>query len=171
MQLLFDNTTGLLKTVSVTSGGFVEATKTLTKASADFDDDFAVGDMVTISGTTHNNGTFTVTAVAANTITFSEALVDETSNAELNTHYYGDWSNVVRFEKLIGTINASQDCTLYVVQSQFGVVEDIVSTTAVTGGAASSFEIAIFAPFARMRILNGGTDQTALRAFLNGRMS
>lgn len=82
--------TSLYNVATATAGNgmtFDAATKTITWAGTgnSFEDEgFVVGDSLTITLSTSNNGTFTVTVVADNVITVSEALVNEVASITAN---------------------------------------------------------------------------------------
>jgi hypothetical protein len=60
---------------------FTAATKIISQAGATFTDHFETGDSIVITGTTNNNGTFTITNVAATEITVSETVVNENNTS------------------------------------------------------------------------------------------
>jgi hypothetical protein len=174
----------LLKYLAPQSGTFEHDDKSLTKSGATFSSTFAVGDKIVIAGTTYNNGTFTVAAITAEKITFSEAITDETSNATLSGEYISSWTDIKRFVKLVGTVNAAQAAILYVDQSNDpegsvkGVTPagpsnvDYTTQLTVTASTALSFSIETVGLWARIRVqLNAATDFTIHRSYLNGRLT
>ncbi len=134
---------------------------------------FVAGEYVFVSGCAEsgNNGTKTLEAVAADLLTVTETTTTEAAGAAvvINEFYHGDWKPIRPFAWLTGTINASQNCTLYVDQSRNGVNVDATNSISVTGGTGEAWKYAVVVSgFARIRILNGGTDQTSMRCILNG---
>ncbi len=77
------DTPGNYPTGAVTTGtialDYDAATSTITRASGSFvTDGFVIGQTITVSNSTRNDGTYTITNVVALTLTVSEALVNET---------------------------------------------------------------------------------------------
>mgnify|MGYP001470666208 CR=1 FL=1 len=137
---------------------------------------FAEGEKITITGAAQsgNNTTFTIVSVAANKLIVSETVTAESAGASvvINEHYYGTWQPMRDFRFLTGTIYASQICTVYIDQSRDGTNIDYTDYFTMAAGAYESWRFdAVVSGYARMRILNGGTDQTSLRAILNGRVN
>jgi hypothetical protein len=62
---------------------FVASTHKITKAGATFTSHFSTGDTLVVTGTTLNNGTFTLSNVANTELTVSQALVNENSTSAL----------------------------------------------------------------------------------------
>lgn len=60
---------------------FVAATSKITKAGATFTSHYSTGDSLVVTGSTSNNGTFTITNVTATEITVSETLVNESNTS------------------------------------------------------------------------------------------
>ncbi|QII11243.1 hypothetical protein KsCSTR_18640 [Candidatus Kuenenia stuttgartiensis] len=85
--------------------------------------------------------------------------------------YIGVAKDALPFRNISGTLYSDQNCTLYIEQSQDGENWDYSSSFAVTGGTGTGFVVDVLATFARMRIVNGATPQTTLRAFMNGRVN
>lgn len=54
---------------------------TITKAGATFTSHYSIGDSLVVTGTTSNNGTYTITNVAATIITVSETLTNESNTS------------------------------------------------------------------------------------------
>lgn len=64
---------------------FTAATKIINSVAGNFDvNALCVGRKFTVSGSASNDGTYTVTAITANNITVSEALVDEAAGASVS---------------------------------------------------------------------------------------
>ncbi len=75
-----DTTNGA--TITGTTIAFVNATSTITDSGNGFvTAQFEVGQTITVSGTASNDGDYTLTAVAAGTLTVSEAVVDESAGS------------------------------------------------------------------------------------------
>jgi hypothetical protein len=174
----------LLKYLAPQSAAFDHDAKTLTKAGSTFSSTFEVGDKIVIAGTSNNNGTFTVTAITATVITFSEHITDETSNCTLSGEYISPWTDIKRFVKLIGTVNCDQAAILYVDQSNDpeGSVKgaapagpsnvDYTTQLTVVASTALSFSIETVGLWARIRVqLNAATAFTIHRSYLNGRLT
>lgn len=137
---------------------------------------FAAGEVISVSGAAEsaNNSTFTLVTVAADLLTVTETTTTEVAGASvvINEYLYGTWKETRDFRYLTGTINASQPCTLYIDQSRDGVNTDHTDTIVVGAGVAESWNFAnVVSGFARVRILNGGTDQTSMRCILYGRVN
>lgn len=161
--------------------------QTFTSAAVTVDDDprtyaatnigastFTAGEYISVSGCSEsaNNGTKTLVTVADNLLTVSEVTATEVAGASvvIDEFYYGEWRLARPFAYLVGTINASQACTLYIDQSRDGVNTDHTDTIVVGAGVAESWQYAVVVSgYARFRILNGGTDQTSMRCILNGK--
>jgi hypothetical protein len=131
------------------------------------------GEKFTISGAgqTGNNRTFTALTVTANKIVVEEAVAAESPGASvvLNEEYIGSFKDVSHFTDLMGSIAASQNCTAYVDFSNDKENVDYTATVSVTGGTPAKISEAVVGYYARLRVRNGGTNQTALRANLNGK--
>lgn len=135
---------------------------------------FTAGEKITVSGAAEsgNNTTFTIVTVAAGKLVVSETVTAESAGASvvIKEHYYGTYQSSRDFKYLTGTITSSQACTLYIDQSRDGTNTDYTDTIAVSAATAESWRLdVVVSGFARMRILNGTTDQTTMRAILNGR--
>ncbi len=138
---------------------------------------FTAGEYITVSGASENdnNNTFLISTVAAGKLVIaSPSVAAESAGASvvINEHYYGAWQSTRDFRYLTGTIYTSQACTLYIDQSRDGVNIDYTDTIAV---GAATYEAWVYdvlvSGYARMRIFNGGTDQTSVRAILNGQVN
>lgn len=138
---------------------------------------FTAGEYISVTGAaeTNNNVEFLISTVAAGKLVIaSPSVTAEAAGATvvINESYYGNWVSCRDFKYLVGTIYASQACTLYIDQSRDGVNVDHTDTIAVGAGTLDGFEYeVVVSGSARMRILNGGTDQTAVRIILNGRVN
>lgn len=118
-----------------------------------------------------NNRTFTARTVTADKIVVVELVTAESTGATvtLNEEYIGAWKRVSNMTDIVGTITTSHNCTVLIDFSQDEVNVDHSVSIAVTGGTSQKINEAVVAPFARLRILNGGTNQTTLRVSINGR--
>ena len=116
---------------------FANATSIINSVAGDFDIlALCVGRKFTVSGSGSNDGTYTVTAIDANNITVSEALVNEGAGASIsfatvddliwdaldqananNLGGYNDWRNPNRFELFsltdTGNCNPAIDTTVF----------------------------------------------------------
>jgi hypothetical protein len=136
-------------------------------------DTVEAGEKFTISGAgqTGNNRTFTAVTVSANKIVVEETVAAESpgSSVVLNEEYIGSFKDVSHFSDLMGSIAASQNCTGYVDFSNDKENVDYTATVNVTGGTPAKISEGVVAYYARLRVRNGGTSQTSLRANLNGK--
>jgi hypothetical protein len=74
-----------------------------------------------------------------------------------------------REDSIVGMVFADQVGTLHIEQSMNGTNWDIDTTYAVTASDGKGFSEAIYAPFVRVRYVNGATPQGAFR--LSARLS
>ena len=159
----------LLQTVTQAEMAWAETGSIVSSATGGLNA-FAAGETVVGSGTSDNNGTFTVSSVtSANALVVAEALTDEAAGAgTLTQQVTSQFFDTSRFESLKGTINASQDCTVYIEQSQDN--STVVHTTeiAVQAGITAIIDVPVYAPKCRVRILNGATSQTTFKLYVNG---
>ena len=138
---------------------------------------FTAGEYITVSGASENdnNNTFLISTVAAGKLVIaSPSVAAESAGASvvINEHYYGTWQSCRDFKYLTGTIYTSQACTVYIDQSRDGINVDHTDVIAVGAATYEAFEYSILVSgYARIRILNGGTDQTSVRCILNGRVN
>ncbi len=131
------------------------------------------GEKFTISGASEpgNNRTFTAVTVADDKIVVAETVTAESAGAAvvLNEEYVGSFKDVSHFTDLVGSIAASQACTGFVDFSNDKENVDYTASTNVTGGTPAKISEGVVGYFARLRVRNGGTNQTSLRANLNGK--
>lgn len=126
---------------------------------------------ITIAGPAQagNNRTFTIVSATANKIIVSETVTAESAGASvtINGEYISDWKQAFDLSEIVGAINASQNCTAYL---EFGnkKTADFTITIVVVAGVAEAIEQKVLGMYVRFRILNGGTDQTTMSAFING---
>jgi hypothetical protein len=66
-------------------------------------------------------------------------------------------------ERITGLVFADQVGTLYIEQSSDGQNWDLSTDYAVTASDGKGFSEELVAPYARVRFVNGGTDQGAFR--------
>lgn len=130
------------------------------------------GERFTISGAAQsgNNRTFTAVSVTANKIIVAEAVTAESAGSAvtLNEEFIGDWKDVAHLTTLVGTVNASQNCTVYLDFSSDKTSVDYTATTSITGGTPAKISEAVVGFYVRLRVKNGGTNQTALRVNISG---
>lgn len=131
------------------------------------------GELFRIAGAAQggNNRTFTAVTVTANKIVVAEAVTAESTGATvtLNEEFIGAWKRVNHMTDIVGTLTTSHNCTVLIDLSQDGVNVDHSVSISVTGGTSQRINEVIAAAFVRLRVLNGGTNQTTLRATINGR--
>lgn len=130
------------------------------------------GGKFTISGAAQsgNNRTFTAVSVTANKIIVAETVTAEAAGASvtLNEEFICNWRDVAHFANLVGTVNTSHNCTVYLDFSNDKISVDYTSPTNITGGTPAKISEAVMGFYARLRVKNGGTSQTALRVNING---
>ncbi len=83
--------------------------------------------------------------------------------------YTGAAKTCGAYGRIVGSIYSDQAGTAYIEQSQDGANWDISQSVAITAATAANFSIEVQAPNCRLRIVNGATAQTVLRAYMNGR--
>ena len=72
--------------------------------------------------------------------------------------------------RICGTVYSDVSGTLYVEQSGDGLSWDVIDTVSVAGGTGAKFSYEKVAQHARVRYVNGGTDQTVLRLYIYKRI-
>lgn len=131
------------------------------------------GECFRISGASEgaNNRTFTAKEVTANKIIVEEPVAAESpgSSVTLNEEYIGDWFDTYHLTDVVGTINTSHNCTVFIDYSQNRANADHSVSIAVTGGTSLKINDVVAAPSARLRVLNGGTNQTTMRVAAYGK--
>jgi hypothetical protein len=172
-----DHVTELLQYFTSSAVTFATADNSI--AATGIGSGFTAGDKIVISGAAEsgNNATFTIVTVASGKLVVSETVTAEspTATVVINQEYQGNWAKCDQCAKIVGTVNCSGNAVVLVDQSQDKVNVDYTSTTdantsyAVTGGTPFAFEVSVVNKNARLRIRNNGADQTAMRAYLNGR--
>ena len=68
--------------------------------------------------------------------------------------------------RIAGTVFSDVGGTLYVEQSGDGLSWDVVDTVSVSGGTGAKFSYEKVTPHARVRYVNGGTDQRVFRLYV-----
>ena len=148
-----------------------QADKTFT--AANIGSGLTAGEKIVIAGAgqSASNGTFTLVTVAAGAITVHEAIgTDETATITINQEYQSAWIDVRKWAKLTGSINSSGNAYVYIDQSADGYNTDYTTTRTITGGTADAWSIETVLPYVRMRVRTNAADQTAMRAYLYGRI-
>ncbi len=129
------------------------------------------GTKIVISGAAqaNNNTTFTIVSATANKIIVSETVTAEAAGAtvEINEEYQSGWKQAFPFSKIVGVINASQNCTAYLDFSR-DKSTDYTETINVAGGVPQTIDETVVAHYVQFRLRNAGTDQTTMMAFING---
>lgn len=161
-----------LQYISVANGVFATADNSV--AVATIGDGWSLGDTAVISGSNQSGNnkewTFGVVATGKVILTGGTVTADVAANTTvMRQTAYTAWMDVSTMSKLVGAINSSGNCTVYVQQSQNTTDVDYSTTVDVTGGTAAAFEVSVLCRYARLRILNGLADQTSMRAVFNGR--
>ena len=72
--------------------------------------------------------------------------------------------------RICGLVYSDQAGNLYIEQSGDGLSWDAVDTVSVTGGTGAKFSYEKVAQHARVRYVNGGTDQTVFRLYVYRRV-
>ena len=68
--------------------------------------------------------------------------------------------------RICGLVYSDAGGTLYVEQSGDGLSWDVIDTISITGGTGAKFSYEKVSQHARVRYVNGGTDQTVFRLYL-----
>jgi hypothetical protein len=96
-----------------------------------------------------------------------EALDSTIANINNGASYTGSMKNVQLFSKIVGTIFADRNLTLYVDFSSDGTNFDYSNSTSVTASTGATFSVEVCAPWVRLRITNAsGGNTTILRAYM-----
>ena len=86
----------------------------------------------------------------------------------------GEWTSPVdslmETGRIVGSVYADVDGTLYVEQSPDNSNWDIVDSFSITGGSGIGFSVEKVAQYARVRYVNGATDQTVFRLYVYRRL-
>jgi len=126
--------------------------------------------VITGAAEANNNTTFTVVSATANKIIVTETVTAESAGASViaNQYFVDDWKPISKFGYLAAVINASQNCTVYVEQSNDKTNVDKTTTCSILASTSYPIEIKTVSNYGRLKILNGGTSQTVFRAYING---
>jgi len=81
---------------------------------------------------------------------------DSVDSGAISTQGYG---------KIVGTVYADVDGTLYVEQGNNGSNWDVVDSFTLTAGEGFGFSVEIVAPYVRIRYVNGASAQTTFRLY------
>lgn len=73
--------------------------------------------------------------------------------------------NAGREDWVVGMVFADQAGNIFIEQSMNGTNWDLSTTYAVTANDGKGFKEEIFAPYVRVRYVNGATPQTAFRLY------
>lgn len=134
------------------------------------------GKKIVVSGAAQsgNNTTFTIESVSsADKIIVTETVTAESAGASvvINEEFQGAWKDISEWDELAGHIDASQNCTIYIDQGADNSNAGYTSSWSVTGGTLKGFSVETISTYGRLRIRNGGTDQTSMTAYMNGKKS
>jgi hypothetical protein len=166
LNLLF-STTELLQYFAGTVA-WDETGKTIT--SANIGTGFTAGETILVASADEsgNNGTKTLSVVAAGVLTIEEDVVTDASDAiTINQQVIGDWVRVDFYSRIVGAYSCSQNANLYADWSIDGGTNTILTqTTAISAGTPAAYAQEVIAPYVRYRLVNSGTDQTEVAVFL-----
>lgn len=86
----------------------------------------------------------------------------------------GEWispvDSLMETGRIVGSVYADVDGTLYVEQSPDNTNWDIVDSFSITGGSGIGFSVEKVAQYARVRYVNGAADQTVFRLYAYRRL-
>ena len=174
-NFLLYTTSHLLKTVTGADISFTASTSTIADVHASFSD-FAANEYITITGASDstNNQTTQITTIASNykSIVVTGTLADEAAGSSIviNEHLYSDWLLSHHHHILAVNYYASQAMTIYIDQSYDASNIDYTTTIPVLAATVMPpWEIDTTSKYFRVRILNGGVDQTDARIFVVGK--
>lgn len=128
--------------------------------------------IITGASNSGNNSTFTISTSAANKIVVVEDVTAEAAGAtvSINEGITSDWILSHHHNILAVSYYASQACTIYIDQSYNGSDVDYTTTIPVLAATTMSpYEIDTVSKYFRLRIINGGVDQTDVRVFVVGK--
>jgi len=131
------------------------------------------GTKLYVSGATNagNNITFTVSSATANKIIVTETVTAESAGAAVvvEQEYQGAWKQTYHYGHLVGPISASQNCTVFVDFSDSkGTTPDDITTINISGGVTDNFNLIVRSFYSRLRVRNGGTNQTTMKVYMHG---
>jgi hypothetical protein len=169
---MLEQTTHALQTFSSSAVTFATADNSI--AATDIGTaTFSAGEKITVSGAAQagNNATFTILTVASGKLVVTETVTAESAGnaVVINEEYYGAWKDIRAFSQITGMIRVSQACTLYIDQSPDAITADYTETASLSAATTNAIQFNVVGTYGRFRIKNGGTDQTYLRATVNGR--
>jgi hypothetical protein len=164
--------TTLLKSPSSSAVTFATADNSI--AATGIGTAFPAGKKINIAGATNsgNNSTFTVMSATANKVIVSETVTAESPGAAvvINEEYQSAWKDVSDRTDIVGAANASQACIVFVdFSNDGGDNTDYTEIIGVDAGVPQSINLPVITHHCRLRVRNGGTAQTSLRVFLNGK--
>lgn len=134
-----------------------------------------VGDTILFAGCAQSasNGVKTVATLGTNELTVEEAVgVNEgpTASVTVNQYIETPWMKADDVVKLVGAISCTGNAYVYIDQGVDNSTAVYTTTLTITGGTAQGWSIETLLPYARMRVYNNGADQTAMAAYLYGRI-
>lgn len=166
---ILKHVTTLLKSLSSSAVTFATADNSI--AATGIGTAFPAGKKIVVSGAAQagNNITFTVVSATSGKIIVSETVTAESAGAAvvINEEYQSGYVQVFDMDKIVGHINSSQNCTVYL---DFSGDKSNAYTidVGVAGGVAAPIDQSVKASYLQVRIRNGGTDQTTMEAFIYG---
>jgi len=80
-----------------------------------------------------------------------------------NAGVYTGTLDAGREDNIVGLVFSDQSGTLFIEQSVNGTNWDLSESIAVTGGAGQGYSKTVYAPYIRVRYVNGATPQTVFR--------
>lgn len=133
-----------------------------------------VGTKIAITGAAQggNNSTFTILSSTANKIVVKEPVTAESTGAsvKINEVLHSDWLLSHHHSILAINYHASKPCTIYIDQGYNAIDIDYTTTIPCIGATVMPpYEIDTTSKYFRVRILNGGVDQTNMRVFVVGK--
>ena len=168
---LVTSVTTLLKSFSSSAVTFATADNSI--AATGIGTAFPAGKKINITGATNsgNNSTFTVVTATANKVIVTETVTAESAGAAIvvNEEAQSGFKQAFPYQDLIGTVIASQHCTVFLDFSDDKVNSFTVQIDANSGVTIPITPQPVLAHYVQLRVRNNGTDQTALRVQLNGR--
>jgi len=70
------------------------------------------------------------------------------------------------YSRIVGSVFADVDGTLYVEQSPNGTNWDVVDSFPVSGGSGLGFSVEVVCPYCRVRYVNSASDQSKFRLYV-----
>ena len=93
------------------------------------------------------------------------AYIGTTSPLGANATYVSDAKVTDRADNISGSVFADQAGTIYIEQSYDGQNWDISTDYSVSANDGKGFNESLYAPYVRVRYVNGGTAQGAFRLY------